>query len=248
MTCLKHQTNEEHAFLVTTLPKSGTVYLISFFTDVLGCRWLGDTIFSGTFPDDVLNFRVAEENCYSNSFGAGHFPPSRVNMQVILGMRLKTVVQIRDPRASLISWIHQAKKLIDNNQPNALLKSYPYCPVEVFGSSLNCILDWHIEHYLPVQCEWLASWISEATKYPELLYTSSFEEMASTPLSYFQRVCSFLDKPVDLREQDFPDKHTNAHFRSGKIREFEDVMSSDQIQKCNKIMARHSLTQFVDLP
>ena len=132
------------AFLLTSLPKSGTVYLQRWIQLMLmnHASKISDSsvitnpsvinIGASTFPEDILDLSKILDILDKKGVGLGHFDCSPQNIQVIEELKIPLIVHTRDPRSSLLSWIHHSIRLIKEGQEVQLLRNTPKPPIELF--------------------------------------------------------------------------------------------------------------------
>ena len=79
-----------------------------------------------------------------------HFDASQENLQFLGALVDRWVVHIRDPRAVLVSWVHNMDRLYQDQQtaPHHLLYVCPTPPEPYFGFSFSDKVDWRRRFFI----------------------------------------------------------------------------------------------------
>lgn len=194
---------------------------------------------ASTFPEDILDLTKILDILDKKGVGIGHFDCSHQNIQVIEQLQMPVIVHIRDPRSSLLSWIHHSRRLIKEGQEVQLLRNTPKPPNALFDESLADIIDWHLDNYLPGQCRWISEWKKYAER-NSLIQIKTFSELKENPLQYIASICEFIGSDI-AGILTAPNPEDGVHFRKGLIDEWEDVFSESQKEKADHVMGRFSL-------
>ena len=233
------------AFLLTSLPKSGTVYLQNWIQLMLinnpSAKSNRSVIHIGasTFPEDILDLSKILDILDKKGVGMGHFDCSPQNIQVIEELKMPVIVHTRDPRSSLLSWIHHSIRLIKEGQEVQLLRNTPKPPIALFDESLAGIIDWHLDNYLPGQCRWISEWKKYAAR-NSLIQIKTFSELKENPLQYIASICEFIGTNEETILAP-PNPNDGVHFRNGLIDEWKDVFSKSQKEKADRLLMKFSI-------
>ena len=233
------------AFLLTSLPKSGTVYLQNWIQLMLMNNPTAKSnrsvihIGASTFPEDILDLSKILDILDKINVGIGHFNCSPPNIQVIEELEIPVIVHTRDPRSSLLSWIHHSIRLIKEGQEVQLLRNTPKPPIALFDKSLSEIIDWHLDNYLFAQCQWISEWKAYSSKNP-LVQIKTFSELKKNPQEYFSSICEFIGTNT-AQILAAPNPEDGAHFRKGLINEWEDIFSKSQKEKADQLLTKFSI-------
>ena len=240
------------AFLLTSLPKSGTVYLQNWIQLMLknhASRMNDPTainnpsainIGASTFPEDILDLSKILDILDRKGVGMGHFDCSAQNTQIIEELKIPVIVHTRDPRSSLLSWIHHSRRLIKEGQEVQLLRNTPKPPNALFDESLADIIDWHLDNYLPGQCRWIREWKKYAESNP-LIKIKEFSELKENPLQYIASICKFIGTNEEKILQP-PNPGDGIHFRKGLIDEWKDIFSKSQKEKAEQVLINFAIS------
>ena len=171
-----------------------------------------------------------------NGFVSGHAPASDENLFFLNHLSEKIVVNFRDPRQSLISWVHFLKYLQYTGNYSALF-NYKISN-NYFEKSFEYQIDWQIENYfLKTNINWIKEWLEASKKdffCSEILYLN-YEMLVDNMNDYFNKILNFYN--INGSSFIFPKKpqfNINTHLRKGETNEWKKILSKDQILKINK--------------
>ena len=232
------------AFLLTSLPKSGTIFLQNWIQLML-MNHASKTppvinIGASTFPADILDLSKILDILEQKGVGVGHFDCSPQNIQVIEELKIPVIVHTRDPRSSLLSWIHHSIRLIKEGRKVQLLRNTPKPPIALFEKTLAEIINWHLDNYLPSQCRWISEWKKYAENNP-LIKIKEFSELKENPLQYIASICEFIGTNEETILAP-PNPNDGVHFRKGLIDEWKDVFSKSQKEKAEQVLINSSIS------
>ncbi len=226
-----------------SMPRSGTGFVSKALENGLGLKNLGSEIrfVDAWFPDyGIIEFPnyVADYgfNPMPDGFVNAHTAALKPNLWIISLITDKIIVNFRDPRQALISWVHYMEYLRFTGNFSALIQYR--IPDGYFEWSIHKQIDWQInEYFIRVNVEWIRGWI-EADNNPEFpckIYFSLFENLVHNPRKYFQEIVSFYgiseDKFVHPEKPSFKSK---SHLRKGSVDEWRSVLSKKQIEDVNR--------------
>ncbi|MEG4283602.1 tetratricopeptide repeat protein [Microcoleus sp. A006_D1] len=249
------------SILLCSLPKSGTVYINNSLAKGLGLlsgklsplrQWIE------FYWSDELGFNIeikspAEEifnRPILSSLDTVHMIPNQWNLFAISLMFDRLVVNVRDPRQSLISWIEHIKRFSANN--NTQIEMYRIWTVNEFfqSESLKNEIDFQLENengYFFKAIKWIEGWL-DASKdpdfYPEILLTK-FEDLATNPKAFFEKVLDFYE--IEKSSFTFPEPpqfKEGTHYRKGRTDEWREVFTPEQKEKATKMIPQRLLDKF----
>lgn len=194
---------------------------------------------ASTFPADILDLSKTLDILEQKGVGMGHFDCSPQNIQVIEELKIPVIVHTRDPRSSLLSWIHHSIRLIKEGQKVQLLRNTPKPPIALFEKTLADIINWHLDNYLPSQCQWISEWKKYASRNP-LIQLKTFVELKDNPQKYIASICEFVGTNGE-KILDPPNPEDGVHFRKGLVDEWKDIFSKPQQEKANSILKKFSI-------
>jgi hypothetical protein len=227
--------------LLNTLPKSGSVFLYRTLSESLRVpsMHLGNNygLIDQISPEKLHTF-------VAGSFVAqSHLAPSPENLRQLSHFGCRVVLHIRDPRQALLSWLHHLDRIRDNAEALLLCAAQP--PARYFEWDLARKLDWQIDHYLPLEIDWLRGWVAIHDRHhdtPVLLTT--YEELTADIGKLCRRICDFAGIESNrFRLVDIP-KTIDVHFRSGDDNEWRRVYSPAQIARANAMLAGELASRF----
>ena len=237
-------TNCETGLVVfITMPRSGSGYVGDSLMSGLRLKNLRSEIpyIDAWFPDygiipfpDFLSF--PEFTPMKNGFMHSHSPASDPNLWSLSLITDRIVVNFRDPRQALLSWVHYMEYLRFTGNFSGLIEYR--IPGGYFEWSIHKQIDWQInEYFIPINVSWINGWI-EADKNPEFpckIYFSLFENLVNNPRKYFQEILSFYGISEDkFLHPEKPSFKRKTHIRKGRTDEWRSVLSKKQIEDVNR--------------
>jgi hypothetical protein len=223
--------------LISTMPKSGTVYLLNKLSEGLDIEI--KTVSLGYFPTDLLNVNEMFHFIKGNKISCEHFDPSAANCMILKSLNQRIVVHVRDPRQALVSWIHHMDRMFSLGAITVLLRVCPTPPASYYHESFEKKVDWQIENYLIELVGWAEKWISavenDASLRGNVLFTS-YDELLRDEQSLIQRILCFYGIPEQCYDDQEVKKTMDVHFRKGDPDEWRTVMSEDQQFRVAKLI------------
>jgi tetratricopeptide (TPR) repeat protein len=229
---------------MATLPRCGTGYTLRSLRSGLGVesapRFHTST---GWFPHLTLSlpsFALTDEPV-PDAVIQEHIPANPENMLVLNLCIDRIIVQVRDPRQGLLSFLHYVKYLRHTNNIEGVLEAR--LPENYFSLSLEKQIDWQIEHYwIPHTTYWINSWI-EAQKnplfYPKIMFTTH-EQLVADSKAFFETILDFYE--IDRSRFKFPEKpvfEEKTHMRKGSVDEWKTVLTDKQKEKASSMIPAH---------
>jgi uncharacterized protein YukE len=213
------------SILVVTLPRSGTVYIGSTLERTLGYQY-GSQLFLGHLHKNVIVARVAREFKRGGTVCTTHMQPDNVNINALRRFGItKGILQTRDPRASLQSWIHfYAKEKLHN-----LLD--PHLDGVYSSMSDEEKFEHHFqEFYLPA-VSWLSDWISCLEQNNDLEFlVLDYADLASNEQDFFNKILNFYNLAAPLKAAP---RNDSTHFRTAPRIPWNEEFTADQIDRLN---------------
>ncbi len=215
--------------IISTLPKSASESIWNKLAQGLG---LAQCYFSiGLFPDCcVVPSRVAEV-AKGGVAVKEHIGPTPHNVATLCKAGIdRLIVHHRDPRQAALSWAHFVRDDVGQRVMGPLWRKI-VPPAGVMAAGLGATIDWSIEHYLPLQTNFLADWqaIAVDPQTPLSVLFLSFESFRTEPEAYFARALDFYDIPrADYAAEA---EAETVHLRKGEVEEWRQVFSGAQRQR-----------------
>ena len=232
--------------LVASLPKTGTVFLQNSLCKGLGRPPLGLPS-GGLFPHANIPHEALNRLKSEGAIYVIHCAPNRWNLIEIAERLDRMVVHLRDPRQALISWCHFIREVVAHIDP--VQGKHLSMPDDYLEWDFAQQLDWQINHYFPLQIEWIHGWVKAAEELApgtDILFTTQ-EQLASDPKAFFDRVLDFYTIPHDAFI--YPPKPApgEMNFRTGELAEWRQKMSWPQIERTTN-MIPEALFEYFDWP
>lgn len=174
-----------------------------------------------------------------DSFSVGHTSGMKQNL-VILNLCIdRMVVNVRDPRQGLISYVHYIRDYFRHtNNIDGLLEAH--IPRDYFSLSLTDQISWQIENfYLPASIKWIQRWTdaeTDTTFYPKILFTTQ-EKLVADPKGFFDTILDFYGFDQSLFKYPAkPSFQKNTPMRKGGVDEWRQEFTPEQIQKATQMI------------
>jgi len=223
--------------IFNTLPKSGSVYIISLLQQGLNRPFLA--VSNGFFPNDPIKPNLLSKLFEVNGITQEHLDASEWNIsQLQKHSPIKLVIHVRDPRQAMISWTHHLNH--EHKRDPGMIKNWNSVsiPSDYFQWPLCKQFDFQIEHFLPDCIEWIQGWIN-ASKEGKLniLFTTYEDFRSSEDLSFIEQILDFYEIPSDsFIETHLPKTLDGQHFRKGLTDEWREILTLEQQQKMTNMM------------
>ena len=231
--------------ILVTMPRSGSGFVSDALVKGLGLEdlsseiqfvdaWFPDYgIFA--FPDYVAS---PEFSPMPDGFASGHAAALGPNLWNLSLITDKLIVNFRDPRQALISWVYYMEYLRFTGNVSGLMQYQ--IPDRYFQWPLKKQLDWQIQNYfMPVNIEWIRGWLKadEDPDFPCEIHFSRHEVLAQNPKRYFQEILRFYGLP----EENFsypqkPEFKSGTHKRKGATNEWKQILSKEQVQHIDELI------------
>jgi len=215
--------------LLTTLPKSASESIWNKLAQGLGLAQCYLSL--GLFPECTLVPARVRAAANGGIIVKEHIGPSPHNLETLARSGLnRIIVHHRDPRQATLSWAHFVRDDIHQRLMAPLWRKI-VPPAEIVARDLSVILDWCLEHYLPLLIQFLHAWrtVDADPKQPISVLFSSFEQFRMDPDAYFGRVLSFYD--IGKEHYATAAEAEVVHLRKGRLDEWRSVFTEAQQQR-----------------
>ena len=234
--------NKTGLIVLISMPRSGTGFISNSLLNGLHLKDLrSEYRFSDSwFPNKALfpfhkHLNSPHFIPMKSGFVSGHAPATFENLSFLDHLSDKIVVNFRDPRQSLISWVHYMQYLQYTGNYSALFEYK--IGEEYFNKSFEYQIDWQINNYfLETNVNWIEKWIEVGNTNDfncEILYLN-YELLVDNMQEYFSKILDFFN--LDKSKFKFPIKpkfQNKTHIRKGDKNEWKKVLSNKQILKIN---------------
>jgi len=231
------------SILLNTMPKSGSVYTAKTLAAILGLdlKYIGHQY----VLVDQINVHLARMISGGGYVSQNHLSPSPENLQIIQHFKLKMILQLRDPRQALLSWIYHLDRVAGcNDRSEVLLFCAPRTPFGYFDFSIYEKIDWQIENYLPQLVSWVAKWLEVADReIVEILITHQ-DDLRTAEKLFFDRILQFYGFGTDYVLPNLPKTMEDTHFRQADPTEWIDTFAPDQVERATSIIPRSMMERF----
>jgi Sulfotransferase domain len=231
----------QNSIFITTLPKSGTVFLntgILDATDLVaptvddafrsaylsGYCNTSEVTSTGVFVSERLVLGGLSKLAPNGYLYGSHCPATYHNLCVLRDAGFKKVtVVIRDPRDATVSWTHHLRKLGPSMRDfNSFLV---HLPSGYFDWTHEAQLSFQVRTFLPSAVNWIESWVDAATRAIVDVHFIRFDEIRTIPERVFERTLRFHEVVDYDLSKIRPPQPGERHFRKGVSGSWRDEFS-----------------------
>lgn len=238
---------EDVHIIFNTVPKSASVYISTVLSHGLNSDFV--KIAPGYFPHDHLLYGQLD-NFYKqkNAVTKAHLDASSFNIQMLRKFTDRIVVQLRDPREVLLSWIHYVQRIHDEGKIEYLYHFSPTPPEEHYTWPVSKQVDWNIEYFLPSTVTWMQDWLN-FKEHEDLnpngfkVLVTTYDEFKQNERKFYTRILDFYNIPREQFEFMRLRLDMDVHFRRGDQNEWRTVYTPEQLAKIN-LVSRSLLEKF----
>ena len=188
-----------------------------------------------------------------------HFPANTHNLALLSENNIqRIVVNMRDPRQAMLSWIHHIIKL--NKQGTITYDSCAQAffekreswrvflsiqpPVDFFSFSFFDQVNWGIREFLPVVVRWIKDWIKqkETNQFSLDIKFTRYEDFLTDNKVFIREILEFYN--IKISDFDLDSESERLHFRTGKANEWSQVLTEEQIVLANSTISEEVLSYF----
>ena len=215
--------------LITTMPRSGTYFLSDYLAQGLSVE--KHIVSNQYFPHDLIRYFEIKKLYQNGGVSQDHFDSSDINISYAKTFFDRMVVQTRDPRQAMLSWLHFVSGF-DRHNPDTLKFIFPPLPDNFFDLELHKKIDWGIENWLPLLVQWTAQWIKVSQKQDPnfTIKITRFEDLVEDERKFMTDLLDFFSIPVGRFLFQHIDRDEAHHFRKGEIDEWMRIFSPAQIE------------------
>ncbi len=225
-------------FLVT-IPKSATSYIANCLAQSLKydlCSRMCVSSFRYNFlsPERMKDFEKG------GMVAVSHMRPTASNLEIFkfFGGK-KIVIHVRDPRATMVSWLHFVEKTMqtakeDNDlERQTRLRRAAFAKEKDYFSltqdqKIKALTESFYQHCI----DRIISWLEVKDPEIERLFLT-YEDFLKDQDGYFKRLTEFYGIDTKIAG---PPKTTNPHFRQGTKDGWRKELNEEQIRKLNERM------------
>lgn len=242
---LSHQSMSSSPILLITLPKSGSIFIWDKLTKLLKMK---KTRISGSyFPDDLIMRPWIEKMSTTSVISQTHIPAKRINLNLIQEFLDRMVFHVRDPRQSILSWVHFLHSQYSSVGEHLLLTQDPPLPKQYFQWSFEKRLHEHIENHFHYWVQWIVDWVEvlQSPHFKTKTLITKHRDLKEDGVQFFKNILHFYDIDSQDFQFDFckPQQGT-LHFRKGLSNEWKTVFSKKQIQQTTNAIPKKVLDLF----
>ncbi len=239
--------------IISTLPKSGSVYLANYIARGLRIKNSPDHTFHGYFPNYYPIQAKIAEIAKGDILRQEHFDANALTLALLPRYTDRMVLHLRDPRQATLSWVHHAMQYAKDYPfvENSAVRQQNYTihlqPNDIFQWSLERQIDWHIETHLVSACQWLNRWheyLFETKNLPFQILVTDHEMLRQDEYALAQKILEYYEIDLSLFEGATIARTPEHHFRIGSKDEWRTVFTQKQKARCRDIIGLKLLEDF----
>lgn len=230
--------------LLTTMPKSGSVYIMRTLARSLDIEFMTDNVAHGFFPNYFLIPNRLDRINNGDIVRHEHFDASTINVDMLVQRDQRLVLHLRDPRQATVSWLHHFNLMV-SSQPGTVNYTVNTPPPDYFAWPTELQLDWQIESHLRSMEQWLRGWINHTgAGSPLKILITRYEDMLADEAAFFRQLTDFFDIPPERFEYKPAPRTIANNFRKGQGDEWKTVFSEAQKARAIEVIGADVLQHF----
>ena len=212
--------------LINTLPKSASESIWNRLAE--GLNMAQSHLSLGLYPDCCLVPARVKSAAEGGLIAKEHIPATDYNLQQLAEHGLKKAVfHVRDPRQATLSWAHFVQSDVSMRLMAPIWRKV-VPPADVLKGDVADVVDWSIEHYLPLAIDFMRGWTDlrdREDRSIEVLFLT-FEQFRTDPEGYFAAVLDFFELAPERFAADA--EAEVVHLRRGLIDEWREAFTPAQ--------------------
>jgi hypothetical protein len=218
------------SIFVNTLPKSGSVFILGSLRKSTGMKF--HKIAYGYYPWDLIDYKKIKVFGRGGKIALQHLDAHPLNLIYLEQYAKRWVLHLRDPRGSLLSWVHHLDRL-HREEMYDTLQLYPFVPKDYFQWKMPKKIDWQIENYLTQTIEWIRGWGEYHARSPRNMLVTTHNELSSDSETHIARILQFYN--IAQPKVTLVEKNIDNHFRKGEKAEWKGIFTPTQLTDARKM-------------
>ncbi|WP_419779733.1 hypothetical protein [Maridesulfovibrio sp.] len=232
--------------LFISMPHSGSTYISKKVAESINSSWL--PVHAGyELRESLLDWTKLNKSIRENGVSICHIPSSRINNIVLRQHVSRCIVHIRDPRQSILSWIHKIEIKLNNKEYDWFERIIPALPERYLTMSLEDKLWCHLENEFTQRVEMVQGWMNyqDSEESPVRIFFTTHQELKEFPellfsiiLHYFNLSATGVNLEINRRD------NRKYNFRKGSSNEWMDIYSEEQKEYADKRLPENIKIRF----
>jgi hypothetical protein len=231
---------------LVAIPKSAGTFLAWILRSGLnaGSRVVTTDYFPGANiqPEFLRDFALN-----GNGVSHNHLDPTRLNSWYLAESKISVVVQMRDLRAVVLSWVHHLRVEEPRFRSDPYYNwKFPYCRIDAayFDQALEWQIDYLIDNFLPILIDWSSGWADVQKSGRVRMLMTNFEDMLHDERGFINKILDFYNVPHEsFVWQDYT-RDEIPRFRVGALDEWRSSMSAAQQRRVGDAIPAALFEQF----
>ncbi len=230
------------SILITTMPKSASESLWNILAAGLDFGQCHVSI--GLFPNCCLVPSRLREMAFGGIVAKEHIAPDPLNLAMLADAGIERVlVHLRDPRQAVLSWAHFVSKDVGRRMLAPIWRRI-VPPADVLDHGLEAVIDWCIDHYLPLLVDFADGWrrVAESDATEIRVRCLTFERFVASRRAYLADLLDFFG--LAIFDEAAIEQAMTIHWRRGQVDEWRRALTTDQRRRANNLLPVHLGEQF----
>jgi len=241
---LNLKNNQIEPIFFNSLPKSGSVFMNSFFEKNLKLQKI-NLLFGQGFTNQTLSTKLFDKfSSTPSSFSHCHVQASKDNLSIISANIEKIFMLVRDPRQVLISYVHHLRRKPVHKYDLTFINEKD----NYFNLSFEEQLEWCLKNGLYRDIiDFIQGWIEveKFKKFPGKILILTQEELVTKKDFFFKQLMNFYN--IDDNKYSIPNDpkfNSKTSYRKGSINEWKTVFNNSQKEYALNLITKDMRERF----
>jgi len=146
----------------------------------------------------------------------------------------RILVHLRDPRQALLSWAHVVENDVSMRELAPIWRQI-MPPATVLDGDMNDVIDWCLDHYLPLLVDFAERWQWHADNNTSItIHCMTFERFVTDRSAYLGELLDVYG--LAAFHEAAIEQASTIHWRRGRVDEWREVLSADQRRRASETL------------
>ena len=198
----------------------------------------------GLFPQCCLLPQRMQASEQGGLIAKEHIAPTPHNLACLQQAGLdRIVVHVRDPRQIALSWSHFLADDVAHRMLAPLWRQTMPKRATI-DAGIGAIIDWSIDHYLPLIIDYLEAWRRAETDHGLKIVWSEFEQFRQSPDTALDAILEGLGLDQMAFDWAAARRADDVHLRVGEHDEWRRVFTAEQQRRAGSMIPNSLLQRF----